>query len=414
MSRPPRLGWFEAVGIELEYAIVDAHSLDVRPVADWLLSAQAGELTSEAPCGELAWCNELALHALEMKTLTPAKWVGDVVSAMRTSVERANRLLEQIGARLLPGGMHPWMDPRSELSLWPHEGAEIYETFDRTFDCRRHGFANVQSQQINLPFRDDAEWGRLHAAIRIVLPILPALAASSPIEAGRPSGRLDGRLFHYARLTPQAPSLGGRVIPEAVFTEAGYRRDVLEPIQADLERLGVADVMVAEWCNGRGAIPRFDRSAFEIRLLDTQECPEADLAVAAAVVAVVRWVAETVPSFEQRCFTAESLARILEDVVEDGEDARVDDVRYLRALGLETVTHASARKIWAHLLATVVAKQPDFRVHRPWLTRILEEGCLARRILARTGRGPDRTRLRDVYAELCECLATGKGFPGRR
>ena len=37
---------------------------------------------------------------------------------------------------------------------------------------------------VNLPFADDAQFARLHAAIRLVLPLLPALAASSPIAEG--------------------------------------------------------------------------------------------------------------------------------------------------------------------------------------------------------------------------------------
>ena len=44
--------------------------------------------------------------------------------------------------------------------------------FDRVFGCRQHGFANVQAMQLNLPFRGDLEFGRLHAAIRLLLPIL--------------------------------------------------------------------------------------------------------------------------------------------------------------------------------------------------------------------------------------------------
>ena len=34
---------------------------------------------------------------------------------------------------------------------------------------------------LNLPFSSDEEFGRLHAAIRLLLPLLPALAASSPL-----------------------------------------------------------------------------------------------------------------------------------------------------------------------------------------------------------------------------------------
>ena len=97
-----------------------------------------------------------------------------------TAVQRANEQLATRDARLLPTGMHPWMDPSAETSLWPGEGAAIYATFDRLFDCRRHGWANLQSMHVNLPFDGDDEFARLHAAVRVLLPLIPALAASSP------------------------------------------------------------------------------------------------------------------------------------------------------------------------------------------------------------------------------------------
>ena len=54
--------------------------------------------------------------------------------------------------------MHPWMDPRA-ASLWPHEYGEVYAAYDRIFDCRRHGWANLQSVHLNLPFADEREFG---------------------------------------------------------------------------------------------------------------------------------------------------------------------------------------------------------------------------------------------------------------
>ena len=88
----------------------------------------------------------------------------------------------------MPTGMHPWMDPAREFELWPHGDREIYAAFDRIFDCRGHGWANLQSMHLNLPFADDDEFGRLHAAIRALLPLLPALAASSPFADGHARG----------------------------------------------------------------------------------------------------------------------------------------------------------------------------------------------------------------------------------
>src|SRR5678809_520166 len=89
------------------------------------------------------------------------------------------------------------MNPERETRLWPHEDNEIYEAFDRVFGCTGHGWSNLQCTHLNLPFAGDAEFARLHAAIRLVLPIIPALAASSPILDSRLTGLMDTRLHCY-------------------------------------------------------------------------------------------------------------------------------------------------------------------------------------------------------------------------
>ena len=73
-------------------------------------------------------------------------------------------LLRRHGARLVPTGMHPTMDPTRETRLWPHDYADVYAMFHRLFDCHRHGWANLQSCHLNLPFQGDEEFAALHAA----------------------------------------------------------------------------------------------------------------------------------------------------------------------------------------------------------------------------------------------------------
>src|SRR5436305_13954842 len=210
---PPPLRAFEGFGIELEYALVDAQSLDVRPRADALLAAMAGRATSSAERGALGWSNELVRHVVEVKNVQPAKSLAALPAAFGVEVHAANALLAKDAARLMPTGMHPWMDPRVETQLWTYDAAAIYAAFDRIFDCRRHGWANLQSMHINLPFADDAEFARLHAAVRAVLPLIPALAASSPIAEGRAQPCLDYRLEVYRTNATRVPAITGEVIP---------------------------------------------------------------------------------------------------------------------------------------------------------------------------------------------------------
>ena len=73
------------------------------------------------------------------------------------------------------------MNPLTDTELWKHSYSEVYELYNRIFNCKGHGWSNVQSTHINLPFFDDKEFEKLHAAIRIILPLIPGLCASSPI-----------------------------------------------------------------------------------------------------------------------------------------------------------------------------------------------------------------------------------------
>src|SRR5712675_217984 len=171
--------------------IVDAVSLDVLPKSDHVLFSVSKDESSEVERGALAWSNELVLHVLEIKTNGPAAGLGGLDDLVMSDVREIETILKGINGRLMPGAAHPWMDPERETRLWPHEDNEIYAAFDRIFGCTGHGWSNLQCTHLNLPFSGDAEFARLHAAIRLVLPIIPALAASSPILDSRLTGLMD-------------------------------------------------------------------------------------------------------------------------------------------------------------------------------------------------------------------------------
>ena len=410
-SAPLRL--FEGLGLELELMLVDRQSLDVRPIAERVLFAASGDRSGDHDNGRISWSNELVRHVIELKTSAPERGPHGLQDAFQENVRTIEALLEPHGARLMPTGMHPWMDPARETELWPFEYAEVYRTYDRVFDCRRHGWANLQSVHLNLSFGDDDEFARLHAAVRLVLPLVPALAASTPVFEGRPAAHLDQRLEVYRTNSARVPRMTGAVIPEPLFTQRDYRREILEPLQREVAALEPTGILEGEWLNARGAIARFDRDALEIRLIDTQECPRADVAVAWAVRCVVaalcaeRWSS----SATQRAFTSAPLAALLGDAIRSGPDARVVDPAYARALGWERAALPTLGELWQTLFASAVASAPesDAALLAPVRT-ILEHGTLAQRIRAALGPAPARGRLTDVYRELCECLTAGRSF----
>jgi gamma-glutamyl:cysteine ligase YbdK (ATP-grasp superfamily) len=408
------LGLFSAFGVELEYMIVDARTLDVRPIADDLLRSVSAtglpECEVERDSGA-SWSNELVAHVLELKTTQPVSDLSRAAATLSASARELNALLKPLGCRLMPGAMHPWMNPASQTRLWPHDYADVYATFDRLFDCKRHGWANLQSVHLNLPFDGDEEFGRLHAAVRLVLPLLPALCASSPVMDARVTGLMDSRLNVYASNQAHTPSLTGRVIPEPAYTQADYQRAILDPIAADVRRLDPSGVMQPQWMNSRGAIARFDRGSIEIRVMDVQECPAADLAICSAVAQVLEWLVAEGPSSkaDQMACPTQALRTVFDDTVARADQAVVTDAAYLDLLAVDHHDKGvPAWEVWSEILE-LAEVDLDRPIHEP-LRTILDDGPLSRRLLSHLGPSPSHDDLARVYARLCDCLNTGTLF----
>ena len=403
---------FERFGVELEYMIVNRRTLDVLPVADRVLHAVAGAYESEVEMGALSWSNELALHVIELKTNGPATSLAGLAAAFQKDVVRINELLEPLGGMLMPTAMHPWMDPHTEMRLWPHEYSPVYEAFDRVFDCRGHGWSNLQSAHVNLPFSGDEEFGRLHAAIRLVLPALPALAASSPMMDGTITGLMDTRLDVYRHNARRVPSVSGRVIPEAAYTRRDYEERILRPLYRDIAPHDPDGTLQFEWLNARGAIARFDRNTIEIRTLDVQECPLADLALLRLIVSALRGLIDErwCAAARQYEWPVEPLADLLLRTTREGERAVIDDPAYLAAFGLDDHTSCTAGEFWRHLHDDLMATDRQIESETDATHTILDQGCLSRRLLRALGDQPDRSRQTEVYERLCHCLAEGRMF----
>jgi glutamate---cysteine ligase / carboxylate-amine ligase len=416
MSNPLHL--FEGYGIELEYAIVDRDTLAARPICAELMDALI-RVTGDTPSDELdeieldeiGCSNELAAHVVELKTAGPTPAIATALPAFERAVTRLDAMLAEHGAMLLPTAMHPTMDPSRELRLWSRGQRSVYAAYDRIFGCRGHGWANLQSCHLNLPFAGDAELDRLHAAVRAVLPLLPALAASSPVVEGRVGAAVDGRLVFYAENQRRLPSIIGNIVPEPIRSREDYEQVILAPMFREIAPLDPDGVLAHEWLNSRGAIARFERSAIEIRVLDVQEAPVADLAIACLVSRTVqalvheRWVDVE----ELRALDTGALRRVFDATVQDGDRAIISDAELLRVLGLPG-TPCEAGEVWRRVAE---------RVHDPLLCSgglsdalqvILDEGCLARRILHALGPSPSREHIADVYRRLAQCLVEGRLF----
>lgn len=401
---------FGGFGIEVERMIVSADDLAPLPVGDRVLAAAGAFRAEEVRRAGTRWSNELVLHVIELKTDGPRKSLDGLAAAFARDEAETDALLAPLGGRVLPTAMHPFLNPLTDARLWPHEYGEVYLAYDRIFGCKNHGFANLQSVHVNLPFSGDREFARLHAAVRLVLPLLPALAASSPLVEGAYTGALDSRLLHYKRNQRILPVITGAVIPERIRTKDEYERRILGAIERDVRRRDPSGVLEAEFVNSRGAIARFSRSAIEIRVIDAQECAAADVAIAAAAVAVVRALVEErwAPWGDQFAIHEADLVPFYADAVTRAGAAVVADERYLACLGAGT-DPLTMQDLWSHLIRDLDVKVDGSR--RP-LDVILRQGTLSERIVKAVGPRPSRAKITDVYRRLAECCRTGASFTG--
>ena len=399
---------FEVFGIELEYMLVRSGSLKINPIVDKLLTKKHGTLTSDVENGAIEWSNELVAHVVEMKTNGPTPDLDSLGDLFAKNVREMNALLQEFGTELLPSASHPLMKPDEEMQLWQHHYSKIYALYNRIFDCRGHGWSNVQSMHINLPFYDDAEFEKLHAAVRLLLPIIPGLSASSPIFEGKYTGFKDARMQVYKTNQKEIPQMTGRVVPEQVFTRTDYFDHIFAPINQAIKPYDTENILDHHFLNSRGAIARFDRNAIEIRVIDIQECPKADIAIAVLIIEVLKLLVgeELIALEDQKNWHENELFEILDRVIKDAEETLVQNERYLNVFDL--MGNVTVNEIWKKLFERV--KEKISSDHRSTLEYILQNGSLSSRILRSVGEEPSEEVILKTYRQLADCLQENRLF----
>lgn len=400
---------FDVVGVELEYMIVDQDSLRVCPIADQVFKECTGSFTADFDNGAISWSNELVAHVIEIKTNGPAASFAGLNEAFHQNVLQINEVLAPHNAVLMPGGAHPTVDPLTETKIWPHEHNEVYSLYNRIFDCKGHGWSNLQSTHINLPFSGDDEFRKLHAAIRAILPVIPALTASTPILDGQLTGFKDTRLEYYRKNQERIPVIAGRVIPEPVYSKSEYQRAIFDPINAAIRPYDKDGILDHHFLNSRGAIARFDRGAIEIRVIDIQECPRMDLAILQLLVAVIRGL--TALDREDLTRLAALETTLLSDLflrtIRRGESAVVKDPKWLESLQLSPTTN-TATEVWQQLFERHRSELPaDAQLA---IECLLDRGSLATRMIEYCGNHPTLDRIASMNRALIEALQQNQAF----
>jgi glutamate---cysteine ligase / carboxylate-amine ligase len=399
----------EVFGIELEYMIVDKETLNVASVADKLIHSVTGQYCNDVKNASIDWSNELVTHVIELKNNHPVSTLVGSDQDFQTEIQRINKMLAAFNCQLLPGAVHPWMNPQKEARIWPHENNEIYKTYDDLFGCAKHGWANLQSMHINISFSTDEEFDRLHAAIRTILPLIPALSSSSPVIDGLISTHKSSRLVHYLKNQKKIPTIMGLGIPEMIRTKKEYKEKILQPMYRDIAPLDPNSILQEEWLNSRCAIPKFESGCVEIRLADLQECPAVDLSVAWFWIEVIKKISagNWLDLDRLRNLKTEELRNLLDLTVRDAENATFKNTEYLDIFGFKK--EIQSNDLLRSILDTLSFGPQDreFRARVGW---ILDHGSLSSRLLERIGRKPSRDSLREIYQDLSSCLNEGKNF----
>jgi len=398
---------FSVLGIEIEYMLVDKDTLSVKPQSDIILNLIAGELVNEVSLGDIAVSNELVMHVIELKNDGPKPATAPVAKQFHQALFDLQKHLTPLNLQLLPSGAHPWMNPMIETVRWPHGNNDIYQQYDAIFNCQGHGWANLQSMHVNLPFANDEEFSALHNGIRLILPLLPALAGSTPILDGKPTGLLDSRLDFYSKNQQKIPSISGEIIPEFITSRKQYEQYILQPMYQEISAYDKQGLLQFEWLNSRGAIAKFDYSAIEIRIIDSQECVQADIAIAHFSHAILKYWYERKEIYLENPIPTSRLKPIYDAAIIEGLDVIVDDMEVLKQWQLPQHP-MTLKEAWSYLYDKVAHQLEP--TSQQALEHILNHGNLSNRILSACHDDFSPKKLKEVYHRLGDCLIKNELF----
>jgi len=392
-----------AARLTLHYQIVHRDDLSLYPAADMALSLAAGELERRVCLEGADWLAGLACHGLGF-AVTDALGCDALAGALTAQTARANEILSPLGGRLLPGGAHPFMDPARETWIWNHDQAEVFSAMDRICGLKRQAWSNQAYASLGVPCADAEDFGRTFAALRLLSALIPALAASSPLTDGIDRGRFSERVLAACDRCQSFPTLRGGLLPGPAATPDEYRDKELGPLREALAGLDPEGLLAPGHFALRGL--RYDAASLVVLLdlCDLQECPRADLAVAALVLhALDRLRAGGEDQREQPAQAA--LEALLQSTACRGPEAVIEEASILRALGLgaRPLTAGDAWREFAQdcRMEPAVAEAAAL---------LAAKGTLAARIRRALGADQSMENIRRIYSRLCDCLASDTLF----
>jgi carboxylate-amine ligase len=248
------------VGLEEEFAILDAETLDMVGRFEELRDAAEGAL-AESISGELI-SSEIEIRSGRGEDLRDA-------SARQREHRRALfALAARQGIALGATGTHPWADFREQRFIDTEHYRRVVDNL-RYVAQRNSTF----SLHVHVGVRDIDRAVRVCDRLRAALPLLLAVSASSPYVDGQDAG------LHSARTQTFTKSFPRCGIPDAYGSWATYR-DYLDL----LIRTGSIVEYTQVWWSVR---PHLTFGTVEVRICDAQVTAEESEALSALITACV-------------------------------------------------------------------------------------------------------------------------------
>jgi gamma-glutamyl:cysteine ligase YbdK (ATP-grasp superfamily) len=390
----------EVLGPEHEFSVVDA-DLNALPIVDSILKGFCGRVVNFVVQSDFTFGKELQMHVLEVKPNAPFRSPGAFEETMQKAVVSiSDYLRRKHGARLLGTGMHPLLR-LEETGVWPHRHRQVYQAYSKLFNLKQHGWLNIQSFQLNLPYSNEQDGVRLHNLLANICPYLPAFTASSPIFEGRLGWDVDNRLHFYKLNQREVPSVTGDVVPGYVSSFSEYHEKFIEKYSFEMAQAGADELILhKDWVNSRGVIFRFDRRALEIRVMDEQECIKSDVAISCFIRALLRGLLDE----NVKLLPHEVLVKDFNSVVANGLNAQTGHP-----------SGETARKVCQSFFGTAWknASQEE-RKYLPIVKKRIDRGSLSNIVRERVERKAQKTEFKEaivsVYSRLAESLMDNQPY----
>jgi carboxylate-amine ligase len=251
------------VGLEEEFAVLDAGTLDLVPRFEELRDAAAAD--DPLLAGSIA--GELISSEIEIRSGRGEDF-ADAVGRQRELRQRLFALAGDRGVALGATGTHPWSDYREQPNIDTEHYRRVVEGLQ--YVARRN---NTFSLHVHVGVRGAERAVRVCDRLRPVLPLLLAISANSPYVDARDSG------LHSARSQTFTKSFPRCGIPDAFGSWAAYREyiDFLVRTNSIVEYTQV-------WWSIR---PHFSFGTVEVRICDAQSTAAEAEALAGLIVGCV-------------------------------------------------------------------------------------------------------------------------------